>query len=89
MHDHNENKGGAGMLWAMVLCCTLPLLLVFIFGATAGRGSGGSIGTILGVVVVMGLVHFFIMRKMHKRHNDQQHESTNDKDTHSRHNCCR
>ena len=63
-------KHDNGMMWMMVLCCALPLVLIFVFGA-GGRALGAPTWLILGGIGVMTLLHFFMMCKSHK-HSDEE-----------------
>ena len=37
MHNHN-GKGNSGMMWMMVICCALPLVVLFVAGGVAFPG---------------------------------------------------
>lgn len=90
MHNHDDDKQGSWMMWAMMICCILPLLvLAFGFG---GKALGASNWIIVGGVVAMIVAHFVVMHKSHK-HSDEKRETTNEEDNknkknHSSHGCC-
>ncbi|MDP3763302.1 MAG: hypothetical protein Q8Q92_01440 [bacterium] len=85
MHNHDE-KGGSWMMWAMMICCVLPILfLLFVFGL-GGKGLGVSKWVTLGGIAMMVVVHLFIMGKSHKHENKSK--DSKDNETHSGHGCC-
>ena len=69
MHNHGENKQSPWMMWAMVLCCAMPLVLILILG-TSGKASGAPTWVIFSLIAVMIIAHFFMMSKSHK-HSDK------------------
>ena len=99
MHNHDEDKQSQWTMWAMVLCCALPLLLILIFFGVGGKASGSSMGVIWGGIVVMAALHLFMMFVMGKshKHSDEEHETADGEDkskgakdnsAHSGHGCC-
>ena len=61
MHDHNDKDGGhKGMMWMMLICCTLPFVVLFFGG---GLGSGYLIPIL---IVTLILVHLWMMSRKHK-----------------------
>lgn len=91
MHNH-DGKDGNWMMWAMMICCAVPLLLIVLFGL-GGKALGAPTWIVLGAVAVMVIAHFFMMGRSHK-HSDEE-QSTADKDDknkdgkdHSGHGCC-
>jgi len=84
MHNHNE-KNNNWMMWAMMLCCALPLLLILVFGVS-GKALGSPTWVIFGGVAVMIIIHFFMMSRSHKQ-SDEKPTGENDKN-HSGHGCC-
>lgn len=77
MHDHNNNDNGMkSMMWMMIICCAAPLVLILIFGA-GGKALGAPTWTVFGVIAVMMLTHFFMMRKSHN-HSDGKNETAED-----------
>jgi len=84
------------MMWMMVLCCTIPLVLILLF-STGGKALGAPTWIVFGGIAVMVIAHFFMMGKSHK-HSDEKHEATGTDDknkagrddkTHSGHGCCK
>ena len=84
------------MMWMMVICCALPLLLVFVFGLGGGKAVGAPSWLIWGGIGVMVLAHFFMMGKSHTSRRPSDEEKTNiseegkdekEKDS-SGHGCC-
>ena len=59
-HNHDDS-GMKSMMWMMVLCCALPLLFIVFFGA-GGRALGASTWVIIGGIIVMVGIHWFMMR---------------------------
>ena len=93
MHDHN-GKGNNSMMWMMAICCAVPLLLIFVFGA-GGRALGAPSWIIFGGVAVMVIAHFFMMGRSHKHSDEEQpivneedNKNSKDKKDHSGHGCC-
>lgn len=69
MHDHNDGSkdgGHKGMMWMMLICCTLPFV-VLIFGS--GTGSGYLIPILIGILII---VHLWMMFKGHGDKNEKQ-----------------
>jgi len=90
MHNHDK-KDGNWMMWAMMICCAVPLLLIVLFGL-GGRVLGAPTWIVIGGIAVMVIAHFFIMGKSHK-HSDEEpvadgEEKDKDGKDHSRHGCC-
>ncbi len=78
MHNHNKNsddEGMNGMMWMMIICCTV-LILPFLF--LGGKLGGGSIWSILGVIAVVLGLHFFMHGGHHGKHIDDKTPNTND-----------
>lgn len=78
------------MAWMMMLCCLAPILLLFVFG-TGFAKSGASTWVILGLIAVM-VIHLFMMVRRARSHSDQSshaHEGNGDSDSHSGHACCK
>ena len=69
MHNHGESKQGTWMMWAMMLCCALPVIWVVLFGA-GGNALGTPAWIIFGGIVVMVVVHFFTMSRSHTKNHD-------------------
>ena len=94
MHNHDE-KDGNWMMWAMMLCCAVPLVLILLFGL-GGKALGASTWVILGGIAVMLATHFLMMGRSHKRSNKEhgvageEGKNIDDKDgkTHDGHGCC-
>lgn len=89
MHNH-DGKDGNWMMWAMMICCAVPLLLLVLFGL-GGKALGAPTWIILGGVAVMVIAHFFMMGRSHK-HSDEEQSTANKEDKnskdHSGHGCC-
>ncbi len=82
------------MMWMMAICCAVPLLLIFVFGA-GGRALGAPSWIIFGGVAVMVIAHFFMMGRSHKHSDEEQpianeedNKNSKDKKDHSGHGCC-
>ena len=96
MHTHDDQKGhGFKMMWMMLICCALPLVLIFLTGA-GGKALGAPAWIMVGVVAAMVVAHFFMMGKSRK-HSDEGHgivetgdvnADNKDGTTHSSHGCC-
>jgi len=96
MHTHDDQKGhGFKMMWMMLICCALPLVLIFLTGA-GGKALGAPAWIMVGVVAAMVVAHFFMMGRSHKHSDGEQSgadgegenkDSKNSK-THSSHGCC-
>ena len=94
MHNHN-GKDGNWMMWLMMICCTVPLVLIVLFGL-GGKAFGAPTWVVIGGITVMVIAHFFMMGRSHK-HSDEEKsitdgevenkDSKNKKD-HSGHGCC-
>ena len=85
MHNHDPEKGNSWMMWIMMICCGLPLLILLVIGF-GGNSLGGSNWPVLGGVALMILVHFFMMKGMHRKPTDKGNNSDS-KDKHSGHSC--
>lgn len=92
--DNKEDKQGSWMMWAMMICCALPLFAILLFGL-GGKALGGSSWVIFGGVAVMLLAHFFMMRghgHSNEEHNKQSVDGEEDKNkkdkNHSSHGSC-
>ena len=46
MHNH-DGKGGNWMMWAMMICCAVPLLLIVLFGL-GGKAFGAPTWVVIG-----------------------------------------
>lgn len=85
MHNRDPEKGNSWMMWVMMICCGLPLLILLIIGFS-GNSLGSSNWPVLGGVVLMMLVHFFMMKGMQGKSRGGKNDSNAD-DKHSGHNC--
>ncbi len=76
-------------MWAMMICCAAPLLLIALFGL-GGKALGTSPWIILGGTTVMIIIHFITMGRSHKDSNDGDDQSKHHEDgkDHSHHGCC-
>ena len=77
------------MAWMMMLCCLAPILLLLVFG-TGFAKSGISTWVIVGLIAVM-VIHLFMMVRRARSHSDQAphtHEEDGNHDSHSGHSCC-
>ncbi|MEK7543212.1 MAG: hypothetical protein AAB503_02825 [Patescibacteria group bacterium] len=84
----------------MMVCCALPLVLVFVFSA-GGKALGASPWIIFSGITAMVIVHFFTMGGSRKHPDGEKHETidsgSKNKDSkddspqaggHSKHGCC-
>lgn len=90
MHNHDNDKQSSWMMWAMMICCALPIFIL-IFGL-GGKALGVQTWVVIGGVAVMIIVHFFMMRS-HKHIDEKQkmadkEEKDKDHKTHSGKGCC-
>lgn len=58
MHNHN-GKEHSGMMWMMLICCTLPFVVLFFGGRI---GSGYLIPILIGILII---VHLWMMFRGH------------------------
>lgn len=90
MHNH-DGKDGNWTMWAMMICCAVPLLLIVLFGL-GGKALGAPTWIVLGGVAVMVIAHFFMMGRSHKHPDEEQSAANDDKNKdskdHSGHGCC-
>lgn len=92
MHNH-DGKDGSWMMWAIMICCAVPLLLLVLFGL-GGRAFRAATWVVIGGAAVMIIAHFFIMGRSHKHSDKEQPADEEDKnkdgkdENHSGHGCC-
>lgn len=96
MHNHdNDGKGMKSMMWMMVICCTVPLLLIVLFGL-GGKTSGAPTWVVISGITAMVIAHLFMMGKSHKHSDKEQaipdgedkNKDNKDDKNHSGHGCC-
>jgi len=80
------------MMWAMMLCCAIPLILILFFGL-GSRALGASTWVTLAGVALMLVAHFFIINRSHRHpakegEGDEENKNNQEDKTHSDHNCC-
>lgn len=81
------------MMWAMMICCAVPFLLIVLFGL-GGKTLGAPTWIVIGGVAVMMIAHFFMMGRSHKHSDEDQTADEEDKNKdgkdkdHSGHGCC-
>lgn len=89
MHDHNKNDNAngehKGMMWMMLICCLVPVLLLF-GGVTFFKSVG--LGWI-GIVFVVGFLvfHFGHMSNKHDAHKSDVEKKVSD-DSSDHKSCC-
>ena len=69
-HTSEEPARHRGHLW-MILCCTIPLLVIAAFALGIGRGSGA----IYLLFLVCPLVHLLMHRSGHHGHDASEERS--------------
>lgn len=75
-------------MWAMMLCCLGPLLLVLLFGAGTTAG-GVSPWIFVGAFAVLAVTHFGTMKKFGTHGvNKPSRKADEGKDGHSDQGCC-
>lgn len=73
MHNHNQdNTSHNSMMWAMILCCVLPFLLLAIFGNLL---QGAWRWVILIVIALFMAVHLRRMMRPHHSEKDKKSSS--------------
>lgn len=81
-------------MWAMMICCAVPLLLIVLFGL-GGKALGAPTWIVLGGIAVMVIARFFMMGRSHKHSDKDQSTDGEDKNKddkgkdNSGHGCCR
>ena len=94
MNGHNNsNKSDEhkGMMWMMVICCALPLIILFFIGSKVSI-EGYFWPILIGVFIIL---HIWMMSKRHKKHEGyDENEKTNvldqseTKDENKHNRCC-
>ena len=79
MHNHNDDKQNSWMVWAMIICCAIPLVLILVFSA-GGKALGSPPWIVLGGVAMMMIAHFFMHCKhgSHGKGDSRDHQDKSD-----------
>lgn len=92
MHNH-DGKNDDRMMWAMMICCAVPLLFIILLGI-GDKAFGAPTWIIIGGIAAMAVAHFFMRGKSHKHSDEEQTIDGEDKNKdgkgkdHSGHGCC-
>ena len=79
------------MMWMMVICCALPIAILFFGGAALF--SGGYLGFILVGILALICIGMMFRGHGHSSLNNEHHDTTDvahadEKKDHSNHSCC-
>ena len=77
MHNHN-GKHNRWMMWAMMICCAVPLLVIVMFGF-GGSAFGTPALAAIGGIAIMVAAHFFLMGVSHT-HSGKTQATTDEKE---------
>ncbi len=86
MHDHNKNSGHKGMMWMMIICCLLPVIV--LFGGIEFFKSIGYSWIGIALVGIFILMYLFRMWRTNQDHNSNSQNVDNEKNKDSHNNCC-